>query len=98
MTREQLQALIDAARARGETTITLPAAIGFRGFVFGEIVKRDAAAADDNTDELSFSSEQAVVPRWYGGERLGHQPGEVDLSFLNSGRAPVILNHDTRGD
>lgn len=52
--------------------------------------------ADDNrTRSLSFSSEQAVVPRWFGGEILDHDPKSVRTEFINSGRAPLLLNHDT---
>ena len=54
---------------------------------------------DDNTIELTFSSEDAVVLRreywdepWL--ERLGHNEGECDLSFLNSGTAPLLWAHD----
>jgi len=52
--------------------------------------------ADENrTRKLSFSSEQAVVPRWFGGEILDHSPKAVRTDFLNSGRAPLLMNHDT---
>jgi len=44
---------------------------------------------------MSFSSEQAVVPRWFGGEILDHDPKSVRTDFLNSGRAPLFLNHNT---
>lgn len=52
-------------------------------------------AEDNRTRKLSFSSEQAVVPRWFGGEILDHNPKSVRTDFLNSGRAPLLLNHDT---
>lgn len=52
-------------------------------------------AEDTRCRKLSFSSEQAVVPRWFGGEILDHSPQAVRTDFLNSGRAPLLLNHDT---
>lgn len=52
--------------------------------------------ADDRVRKMSFSSEQAIVPRWFGGEILDHDPKSVRTDFLNSGRANVFLNHDTR--
>jgi HK97 family phage major capsid protein len=45
---------------------------------------------------LSFSSEKAVVPRWYGGEILDHSPKSVRMDFMNSGRAPFLMYHDQR--
>lgn len=45
---------------------------------------------------LSFSSEKAVVPRWFGGEILDHSPSSVRMEFMNSGRAPLLLYHDQR--
>lgn len=51
--------------------------------------------SEDRTRKLSFSSEQAIVPRWFGGEILDHDPRAVRTDFLNSGRAPLLLNHDT---
>ena len=50
--------------------------------------------ADDRIRKLSFSSEQAIVPRWFGNEILDHSPGSVRTAFLDSGRAPLLLNHD----
>ncbi len=45
------------------------------------------------TVELSFSSEAAEVPRWFGLEVLSHAAGAVDLSRLNDGAA-VLWMHD----
>ena len=50
----------------------------------------------DRSRSMSFSSEQAVVPRWFGGEILDHNPKSVRTDFLDSGRAPLLLNHDTQ--
>lgn len=54
-----------------------------------------AAEIDEETREVdvSFSSETAV-PRWWGDEILGHAEGEVDMSWIASGRAPVLADHD----
>lgn len=51
-----------------------------------------AADDDDRRVVLSFSSEEPVA-RWFGVEILGHNPGEVDLEWLGSGRAPLLLDH-----
>lgn len=56
---------------------------------------RSAIDEDARTVALSFSSE-APVERWWGVEILGHNAGEVDLSWVGSGRAPVLADHDTR--
>ncbi|HEV2606448.1 MAG TPA: phage major capsid protein [Xanthomonadaceae bacterium] len=47
------------------------------------------------TVELSFSSEAAEVPRWFGLEVLSHDPGACDLSRLNDSAA-VLWMHDQR--
>ena len=43
--------------------------------------------------ELSFSSEQPYE-RWWGVEVLGHASGECDMSWIASGRAPLLADHD----
>lgn len=55
-----------------------------------------AASVDTATREceLSFSSEEPYE-RWWGVEILGHKSGEVDLSWMASGRAPLLSNHRT---
>jgi HK97 family phage major capsid protein/HK97 family phage prohead protease len=58
----------------------------------GEIL-RAVAGADERTIELSFSSEEPYQ-RWWGIEILGHKKGEVDLSFIGSGRAPLLVDHE----
>ena len=50
---------------------------------------------DDRTVRLAFSSEQPVL-REYGYEILDHQRSSIDLNFINSGRAPLLLDHDAR--
>ncbi len=55
-----------------------------------------AAQIDPETREveLSFSSE-TPYERWWGVEILGHKAGEIDLSWMASGRAPFLSNHRT---
>ena len=48
--------------------------------------------ADARRVVLSFSSE-TPVDRWWGREILGHEPGEVDLSRVSQGVAPLLLDH-----
>lgn len=47
---------------------------------------------DDRLVTLSFSSEEPVE-RSYGLEVLGHRDGEIDLSWIGSGRAPLLKDH-----
>ncbi len=42
---------------------------------------------------LSFASEEPVL-RSFGWEVLSHKSEDVDLEFFQSGRAPLLLNHD----
>lgn len=53
-------------------------------------------AEDNRARKLSFSSERTVVQRWFGGEVLDHSPKAVRAGFIKSGRAPLLLNHDSR--
>ena len=50
-------------------------------------------SVDDRRVSMSISSEMPV-DRSYGEEVLDHNPQSIDLSFLNSGRAPLLLDHD----
>jgi HK97 family phage major capsid protein/HK97 family phage prohead protease len=52
------------------------------------------ANGDDSLVNLSFSSEEPYA-RHYGDEILDHSPGSVRLDWLQSGRAPVLLGHDS---
>ncbi|OKH89218.1 phage major capsid protein [Thalassospira sp. TSL5-1] len=45
--------------------------------------------------ELSFSSEEPYL-RWWGKEILGHDKGEVDLSWLDTGQAALLMDHNIR--
>lgn len=49
---------------------------------------------DDRTVELSFSSE-ASVDRYFGAEILDHTNKSVMLDWFNTGRAPLLSDHDT---
>lgn len=48
---------------------------------------------EKRTVEISFSSE-VEVERWFGIEVLGHDGGEVQLEWIDSGRAPLLLDHE----
>jgi len=48
---------------------------------------------DDRRMSISVSSE-APVDRSFGVEILDHNDRSIDLSFLNSGNAPLLLDHD----
>lgn len=64
-----------------------------------EVVHRamslDASPIDEEkrTVRIAISSEEPVQ-RSFGNEVLEHSPEAVDLSFLASGRAPLLLDHD----
>ena len=47
---------------------------------------------DDRTLEVVFSSD-ADVEMWYGKERLLHGTDNVDLSYLNAGMSPLLVDH-----
>jgi len=57
----------------------------------------DMGASPINEDErrvqIAMSSETPVA-RSFGMEILDHSPSSIDISFLNSGRAPLLLDHD----
>ncbi len=48
---------------------------------------------DTRTVRLALSSEEPVE-RSFGREVLDHKKESIDLSFLSSGRAPLLLDHD----
>ena len=56
---------------------------------------RETVDREARTAELAFSSELAVE-RWWGVEILGHDAGEVDDSFIGSGTAPLLMDHNAR--
>lgn len=56
---------------------------------------RATVNADARTVELAFSSE-LPVERWWGVEILGHDAAEIDQSFIGSGTAPLLMDHNAR--
>lgn len=57
----------------------------------------DRAAVDEEnrTVSLAFSSEQPYK-RSFGLEVLSHKAGDVDMSFIASGSAPLLFEHDAK--
>lgn len=61
----------------------------------GQVVRAEAPGEgeeDERAIELSFSSEEPYE-RFFGIEILGHERGEVDLEWIGSGRAPLLVDH-----
>lgn len=56
---------------------------------------RASVSVENRTVELSFSSE-TPVERWFGLEILSHAPDAVNLERLDSGRANLLVNHNSR--
>lgn len=54
---------------------------------------RDGVDEDARTVQMAISSEEPYE-RWFGIEILGHDEKDVDLGFLGSGKAPLLLDHD----
>ena len=52
-----------------------------------------AEGEDDRRFSLSFASEEPVL-RSFGWEILSHRSEDIDMDFISSGRAPLLLNHD----
>jgi HK97 family phage major capsid protein/HK97 family phage prohead protease len=63
--------------------------------VLHRAIDMEAKAIDEKkrTVEIAVSSELAVY-RSFGKEVLVHEMGAIDLAFLASGRAPLLLDHD----
>jgi HK97 family phage major capsid protein len=59
--------------------------------VFG--FNKKEVSEDNRTVDLAFSSEEPY-DRSFGTEILSHNPEDADFSFIASGRAPLLLNHD----
>ena len=47
-----------------------------------------------DTYDVSFSSETETVQRWFGIEILSHKSGDVDMDWIKSSNAPLLLQHD----
>lgn len=56
---------------------------------------RSAIDEENRTVSLAFSSE-APYQRSFGTEVLSHKDGDADLSFIASGSAPLLLDHDQK--
>ena len=68
---------------------------GHKKFQRDMVFRADAIEAnDDRTLEVAFSSD-AEVDMWYGSEVLLHGEDNVDLSYLNAGKSPFLLNHSS---
>ena len=52
-----------------------------------------AKGSDDRRVSLSFASEEPVL-RDFGWEILSHEKDDIDFEFIDSGRSPLLLNHD----
>lgn len=63
-------------------------------------ITRDAIDEETRTIALAFSSEEPYARyNMSDGEYfevLGHKDGEMDTSFIGSGRAPLLLDHDKK--
>lgn len=58
-------------------------------------MKLDARPVEEDTRRVRMSiSSEEPVERSYGKEVLEHSEEAIDMSFLNSGRAPLLLDHD----
>lgn len=63
---------------------------------FRRITNEVETRADGDSRVLEFPlSSETPVQRFFGTEILRHTEGAVNLSWLNSGNAPLLLNHDT---
>lgn len=81
--QDHIRSLIDQINAQKPT---------FTGSI--RAVASDGVKADaPKTFEISISSE-APYERWFGVEVLGHKSNEVDMAWLTSGNAPLLLQHD----
>lgn len=55
----------------------------------------DARAVDEKTRTVSIAvSSELAVDRSFGKEILVHEANAIDMEFLASGRAPLLLDHD----
>jgi HK97 family phage major capsid protein len=65
--------------------------------IYHRATDMQSGAIDEKTRRvrIAVSSEQPV-DRFFGKEILDHSEDSIDLSFLKSGRAPLLLDHDPR--
>lgn len=64
-------------------------------FYRASVLGNDAIDKENRRATLSFSSE-SPYQRSFGVEVLSHKSGDVDMEFLNSGNAPLLLEHDPK--
>ena len=58
-----------------------------------EFERAEGDEENDRRVSLSFASEEPVL-RNFGWEILSHERQDIDLNFMESGRAPLLLNHN----
>lgn len=87
---------LPAVQAEGEGAVEGERADAAPGLVeyVTPVLRAGGVDPDTRECEFSFSSEEPYE-RWWGVEILGHDIDEVDLSWLNSGRAPYLADHLT---
>lgn len=59
----------------------------------GQTLETRKINADARTVDMAVSSE-TEVQRWFGRELLEHTSDAIDLEFMASGTAPLLLDHD----
>lgn len=63
--------------------------------VLHRAIDLDARAIDEKTRTVNIAvSSELPVDRSFGKEVLVHEGGAIDMEFLASGRAPLLLDHD----
>ncbi len=58
-----------------------------------DLSKHSYLDEENRTVRVGVSSEEPVE-RSFGMEVLGHSAGDINMEFINSGRAPLLLDHD----
>jgi len=58
-----------------------------------DLSKNSYIDEETRTVKVGVSSEEPVE-RSFGMEVLGHSPEDINMEFINSGRAPLLLDHD----
>ncbi len=81
---EAVAALVEDAAGRKEVVQLEHRAAGMEAKIVDE---------DKRTVSIAVSSE-LPVERSFGKEILVHEKGAIDMGFLSSGRAPLLLDHD----
>lgn len=77
-------------------SIELPATLHRAGAIL-DAQRSPKGRSDKREVSLSFSSEEPYR-RWWGWEVLGHATGEVDMSRLDGGAAPLLTDHRANVD